>query len=325
MNCHNFKCVLDKLLFLGLLVGATMLAEPNQAIAQEKLRIGYSALRISLPVFVALEKGFFSDAGLSVELQRFETAQPLMQALAAGTIQVGGYTALPITFSAMQRSNRPLYFVTAMIEDDLHPVSYLLVPKDSPPAMKIGDLRGKKIGILPTVAYRKWLEVIMKENGVAAADISIVPIDPLMQPIAFRSGQVQALFTNDPAAAAMMQNGIARKINDDAIVPKYFGSPFLFGSFNIDKEYADKNPETAAKIVRAISQAARYVNEFPAEAKQMMAKYVHESQRSFVSAYPDALYRSGAEMDPSLFQQTADRFVELGILEKRIDLSGLIK
>jgi ABC-type nitrate/sulfonate/bicarbonate transport system substrate-binding protein len=48
-------------------------------------------------------RGFFAEQGLKVKLVRFDTAQPLMQSLVAGNLQAGGYTALPITFTAMLR------------------------------------------------------------------------------------------------------------------------------------------------------------------------------------------------------------------------------
>ena len=86
---------------------------------QTNVTIGYSALRISLPVFVAYENDYFEDEGLNVKLERYETAQPLMEALVSGEVDIAGYTALPITFNCMLKSNKDLYFVTAMMEDKL--------------------------------------------------------------------------------------------------------------------------------------------------------------------------------------------------------------
>src|SRR5208283_1233650 len=57
----------------------------------QRLMIGVSTLRISLPVFVAAEHGLFAKHGLDVELRRFETAQPLADELAAGRLDAGGY------------------------------------------------------------------------------------------------------------------------------------------------------------------------------------------------------------------------------------------
>jgi ABC-type nitrate/sulfonate/bicarbonate transport system substrate-binding protein len=69
------------------------------------VKIGYSKLRTTLPVFVAETQGLFKKHGIEAQLIPYDTAQPLMQALIPGSIDLGGYTALPITYSAMLRGN----------------------------------------------------------------------------------------------------------------------------------------------------------------------------------------------------------------------------
>ena len=290
----------------------------------DEIIIGYSALRISLPVFAAKEKAYFAGEGLNVKLVRFDTAQPLMTSLVAGSVRIAGYTALPITYNAMLRSKTDLYFVTAMLEDQKHRISYLIVPKDTPDTFTIAELKGKKIGILPTVAYRAWLEEILKFNEVDPSDVKIVQITPALTPSALESGQVNALFTNDPAATTILQRGIGRLLSKEVEVPKIFGEQFVFGSFNIRKDFADNNPEIAAKIVRALDKAVTFVNNNPDEAKQIMKKYLHESQKPFVDFYPDALYQTTTEVDHKKFQDIADKYLEIGIIQEPLKVEHLV-
>ena len=211
-----------------------------------------------------------------------------------------------------------------MIEDQDHRISYFIVPKDAPSNLNIADLKGKKIGILPTVAYRAWLEEILIKNGVNPAEVEIVQVAPALSPSALESGQVDALFTNDPAATTVIQKGIGRLISQEVEVPKYLGEPFLFGSFNIRKDFADANPDIVAKIVRALDRAVEFVNNNPAVAKQMMKKYLHESQQPFVEFYPDALYQTTAEVNVDEFQSIADKYLEIGIIQSPIKVKDLV-
>ena len=291
---------------------------------KEEVTIGYSALRISLPVFVAVENGYFEEEGLNVKLERFDTAQPLMQALVAGTIDVGGYTALPITYNSMIRGNKKLYFITSMIEDQNHPISYFLIPSNYTSEINVSDMEGKRIGVLPTIAYQKWLEVILKENGVNIENVEIVPINPSLQPSAIQSGQIDALFTNDPAATTAIKTGVAKKISEESLVPKYLGEPFIFGSFNIEKGYADSNPEKTKKIILSLDKAIGFVNSNPEESKKIMEKYVHDSQKPFVEFYPDAFYLNSTESRESDFQKIAEQYLEIGIIESPLNLKDLI-
>jgi len=316
-----------KLLLIGLLIIVGIVIaffSFNGEKQDNEVTIGYSALRISLPVFVAQEKGFFADEGLKISLERFDTAQPLMSSLVAGNVPIAGYTALPITYNAMLRSKTELYFVTSMLEDQKHRISYLIVPTDTPQDFSISDLEGKKIGILPTVAYKAWIEEILRKNNVDLSEVEIVQIAPALSPSALESKQVDALFTNDPAATTVLQQKIGRLLSQEVEVPKYLGEPFLFGSFNIRKDFADANPEIIKKVISAMNKAVVFVNENPTEAKEMMKKYLHESQQPFVEFYPDALYQSTTEVNTQDFQSIANQYLEIGIIQEPLDVGDLV-
>lgn len=291
----------------------------------DDVTIGYSALRISLPIFVAQDQDYFKEEGLNVKLERFDTAQPLMQSLVAGKIQAAGYTALPIIYTAMLRGKTDLYFVDPMLEDQTHRVSFLIVPKTNPGNFTYTDLQGKKVGILPTVAYKVWLQEILKNKGVDAKSVEIVQLDPALQLKALQTKQVDALFTNDPVATTVLQKGVGRLINPDEVeLPKIFGEPFIFGSFNIRKDFADKNPEVKKKIVAALDKAVEFINGDQTGSKQIIKNYLSEAQKPYVGSYPDALYLVSTKSDPKIFQQDAYKYQELGIINGKLNVENLI-
>jgi len=103
------------------------------------------------------------------------------------------------------------------------------------------------------------------------------------------------------------------------------GEPFIFGSFNIEKSYADANPEITQKVITAMDKAAKFVNENPTQAKEAMKKYLHESQQEYVQFYPDASYQLTAETSDKEFQDVANQYLEIGIIPSKIQVGGLIK
>jgi len=295
-------------------------SESTQTSALQKVKIGYSQVRISLPIFVAAEQGIFKKNGLDVELEMFDTAQPLMDALCGGKVDVAGYTALPITFSGQLRSKTDLYYTTAIMEDDAHPLSMLMVKKDSS-ISSIKELKGKKIGILPTAAYKAWLVMILKENGISSEDVTIQNVAPAMTPSALESGTVDAMFTIDPAVTTTIQKGIGKLLYEGAIVPKYLGSPFPFGSFNMTKDFVAKNPDTAKKIVKSLDEAIDFINANQQEAKKMMANYLPDAQKPFVTSYPDASFLKSTEFSAEALMKVADLYKNQGIINEPMDLS----
>lgn len=294
-----------------------------------QLDIGYSRLRISLPVFVAKEKGFFEKNGIDANLIMFETAQPLMQALVAGQVDVAGYTALPITYNGMLRSKKELLFLTTMIEDNNHRISYLLrkktEPNQEPNIKSITDLKGKTIGILPTIAYKAWIEDILRDNGIdPEKDVNVQQVAPPQQPQALKSGGVDALFTNDPAATTALELGIAEFLTDEVEVPKYVVNPFPFGSFNVSKEWADKNPELLEALKKALNEAIDWTESNQKEAKLAMANYLPDKFKGDVLKYPDVEYDRTDQSDDEVFNKIADEYLRMGIIKEGLDLTNLV-
>lgn len=64
-------------------------SEAAEAIAFETLNVGTQANYIGAPAYYALEKGYFEDAGLDVNLIIFDSGAPINEALAAKEIDVG--------------------------------------------------------------------------------------------------------------------------------------------------------------------------------------------------------------------------------------------
>ncbi len=279
-----------------------------------KVRLGCSQLRISLPVFVALEKGLFKKHGLSVDLTMYETAQPLMADLLDKKIDIGGYTALPITYDGVISTRKKLYYLTTMIEDQDHRVSYLLKSSQST-LKKVSDLKGCKIGILPTHAYRSWLDVILKKNGLEK-NVVIEEIPPHAQMNALASGQVDALFTNDPMATTIVKKKLGKLFSAENEALDNIKNPLPFGSFNVSKEWADKNPKMFKNLALALDEAVVFTNQNPEEAKQFMKNYIAKEYQDFVKEMPDAKYLKTEESPLSLFQHVEEDYLKLGVLEQ---------
>ncbi|MCC7535074.1 MAG: ABC transporter substrate-binding protein [Deltaproteobacteria bacterium] len=292
------------------------------------LTIGYSRLRISLPVFVAERRGIFRRHGIEPRLQMYDTAQPMMQALVEGRIDLAGYTALPITYGAMLRSRTRLLFLTALVEDSRHRISFLLRRKPEagrePTLRSIADLRGRRVGILPTAAYRAWLEAILRANAVDSSAVTIQPIEPLLQAQTLANGGVDALFTNDPAATAAIVRGVAEPIHDFAEVPRYLGDPFLFGSFNVREAWAREHPDEVRRLAAALDEAIAWIAAHPGEAKGDLRPFLPEAFRPHVERYPDARFLPTTETSEDAFVRMATQYREAGIIPASLDLTGLV-
>src|SRR3990170_4164743 len=84
---RSAPCWLSALSGTALCFGSLALSE--EACAQTKVTVGYTAAGDFLPVFVAKEKGYFDKRNLDVTLTRISLASTIPAALVANSVQIG--------------------------------------------------------------------------------------------------------------------------------------------------------------------------------------------------------------------------------------------
>jgi ABC-type nitrate/sulfonate/bicarbonate transport system substrate-binding protein len=303
--------------------------------------IGYSALGVSLPVFVAHRMGLFADHGLRVQMKGYPTAHPLVEDIIDEGVPCGGFVAFPIALHRHLRA-RPLHYACAVAEDLDNPISFLLVRKGSG-IRTIEDLVGRRVGVLPTKAYREWLKVLLARAGLGYHQLKLdktckcmetcaaskVPIErmvpvydvlPYETAAALRSGRVDAIFTNDPGVTDAVRSGVADIFGDRPILPSLLGSPFLFGSFVFDSEFVADRPDEARRIVAALDDGVRFCQQDPAEARRLAATYLPRSCADLRDGLGRPVFLTSREVDAARLQATMDLLSDEGMIGGRVEI-----
>jgi ABC-type nitrate/sulfonate/bicarbonate transport system substrate-binding protein len=302
---------------------------PTTKTAKENsmVTVGYSALGVSLPLFVAHRAGLFADQGLRVQMRGYPTAHPLVEGIIDEDVPCGGFVAFPIALHRHLRA-RPLHYACAVAEDLDNPISFLLVRRGSG-IRSIDDLAGRRVGVLPTKAYREWLKALLARSGLGYHQVKLdrtckcmqtcsaskVPIErmvpvhdvlPHETAMALRSGRVDAIFTNDPGATAAVRSGVAEVFGDRPILPSLLGSPFLFGSFVFDSDFVADRPDEARRIVAALDAGVRFCRHDPAEARRLAAPYLPPSCSDLSDGLGRPIFLTSGEVDTARLQATID-------------------
>ena len=304
--------------------------------------IGYSALGVSLPVFVAHRTGLFAERGLEVKMRGYPTAHPMVEAIMDDGVPCGGFVAFPISIHRHVRS-RPLHYACAVAEDLDNPISFLLLRKGSG-IRSIEDLAGRRVGVLPTKAYREWLKVLLSRAGLGYHQVKLdktckctetcaaagVPVErmvsvhdvlPYEATSALRSGRIDAIFTNDPAVTDAVRSGVADIFGDRPILPSLLGSPFLFGSFVLDSDFVADRPDEARKIVAAIDEGVRVCQQDPPEARRIAAHYLRGSGADLRNALGRPMFLTSREVEVPRLQATMDMLADGGMINRRVDIA----
>lgn len=124
----------------------------------------------SLAVKVAIDKGFYRDAGLDVEVVDFKGGAPAVQALVGGGIQF----AIIAPEHVIRLRNRHLDGEVALALQDHQ--SYALLAAKSSPVNSFADLKGRRVGITsPGSLTDNLIRLAAKKAGLdAASDLEIV-------------------------------------------------------------------------------------------------------------------------------------------------------
>ncbi|GAB7127641.1 ABC transporter substrate-binding protein [Silvimonas sp. JCM 19000] len=189
MNHKNFNA--GRRQTLGLLSGAA-LALGTWPLASYAASAGLSNIDLRIARFKGDNSYFLKDAGLAnppyrAEYAEFSGGNLIVEAISAGSIDVGGMSEIPPIFAV--QANTPLRLVAVLKGDVNNQV--MLVPKGS--AIKdVGELKGKRIGYVRSTTSHYFLLRLLREKGLSFSDVTPVSLSPQDGLAAFQSGQLDA-------------------------------------------------------------------------------------------------------------------------------------
>lgn len=137
-------------------------------------------------LFVALEKGYFKEAGLDVELAAPADPNDPPKLVAAGRADLAVTYQPQLTIQAAE--GLPLARIATLVAT---PLNTLIVLKDGP-IKTIADLKGKRIGFSVSGFEDALLSTLLGRYGLNTSDIQLINVNFSLTP-ALLAGQVEAV------------------------------------------------------------------------------------------------------------------------------------
>jgi NitT/TauT family transport system substrate-binding protein len=289
------------------------------------VKIGYLPYLNGLPFYLALEKGYFKEEGLNVQSVRFEVPNPMVDALLAGQLDFTS-PASPLLTTAVVESKSPgkfkIYALSGGTEEI--PIESFLVKKENP-ISKLQDLKGKKIGIIPGLQPRIMIHRILEQNNFQLNDFEIIEIAANMQIQALQTNQIDALLALEPIPTILKNKNLGKEIIHAPAV-KYIANPFYLGAGAVRVEFAKKNPEITAKILRVFEKVIREIQEKPDEARQYFKGYT-PLENSLLPLAPVLTFKMDDKLsavDISAAQKFLDLCTDYQIVNQKINFESLL-
>lgn len=321
------KYLLSAVIIIGILVVGILLFAFSQTGETETIRVGHTPITAQLPLFAAVENGYFEEEGLNIELIMFEAPNQANDAIMQGQIDVTG-PAVALGIIAMADYKNPgkikIYNITGGNTD--FPIAKVLVHKDSD-FQSISELKGKKFGIWGgTIQWIIIAKNYLEQNGLTAyEDIEIVELSPAMQVQALASKQVDALLALEPMSTVALEQGVARVL-DATPTESTVNEDSWVGAGAINVAYAKKNPELVEKYITVIKRGIEFVEENPEESRKYLSKYTPVTDE-LAQKVPLLQYKTCDEInekDLQGMQNFYDLFTKYGVVDGKIDARALL-
>ncbi|MBA2247414.1 MAG: ABC transporter substrate-binding protein [Chloroflexia bacterium] len=137
-------------------------------------------------LYMAQDRGYFTDAGLAVTLQVPADPTTVLQTVGAGRDTFGISYQTEILFARSQQI--PVVSVAALVQ---HPLNSMMVLADSP-IQRPGDLAGKRVAISGLPSDGAILETMLGADGLSTSDVEVIDVGYDLMP-AVLSGRVDAV------------------------------------------------------------------------------------------------------------------------------------
>lgn len=276
------------------------------------------------PMYVAIEEGYFQDAGIDLTLVTGFGADKTMTAVLTGEADIG-----------FMGSESTIYTYSGGTEDYVVNFAQLtqragnfLVARQPVENFRWSMLKGKNVlggraGGMPEMVF----EYILSKNGIRPAEVNIdQSIDFGSTAAAFSGGQGEFTVEFEPHATSLEQKGegyiVASLGEASGYVP--------YTSFSAKKSYLEKNKETVQAFTNALQKGMDFVQKHtPEEIAKAISPQFPETDLTTLTTIVERYYNQDTWKKNLIFEKASFDLLQnilqdSGVLEKKAPYEKLV-
>lgn len=236
------------------------------------------------PLWVAQQKGYFTDEGLDIDFVRLESSTPAMSAVLSGDADVMAGGASPLVTSVSQGQDVQAFgpLSTALpwamyVRKDVAAERHL--DPGAPLEQKIRALKGLRFGASgPGSGFDTGTRYLLQKYGGLDPnqDVQITTLGGAKTAAALERGQIDAAVMSPPVAFQSMATG---KIEQYIDLPREV--PAFQQQYNqglvAKKDYIEAHPDVIDAVAKALSRAIDDLNNDTDATEALLRKKVYSS------------------------------------------------
>jgi NitT/TauT family transport system substrate-binding protein len=282
------------------------------------LAVGYLC---QAPLYIAVDQGYFEEEGLKWEKNGASDGEAMNLMTNGG---IDGAIGLMIGLIQPLANGLPVQVPLAV-----HTGCIKVLVRGDSSIQTVADLKGKKIGGGgPAASALLFTKRVLASHGFKVdgenADFEYIYQSASDLPLLMERGGVDAIALTDPAAQIIIDNNGFRAIVDNAVDEDYKDEYCCVAE--VRAETVKSYPEATAKFLRALQKGAKFVQEHPDEAAQILVANEYVSIDPTLIAKILKTYKWNASVNQALpaLECNARDMQTLGILKADVDVDKLV-
>ena len=222
------------------------------------IHVGYVPVFAGAPIFIALDKGYFAEQGLDVELHSFRSGALMAAPLSTGQLDAGFGQVGPEFFNAVNQGMDIRAVATGFSQPPGFGSVPLLVRRDlfeSGEVTGVNNLKGRKVAINLERSIAEYLlaEALAQAN-LSVNDVQIVTLPFPEMVAAFANNAIDAAILPHPLAAmAIHQKTAAVLMKGDQVSDNSQVAIISFGHRLLQPEYFEMGVRFMMAYLKGIS------------------------------------------------------------------------
>ena len=288
------------------------------ALVHVKLPVGYIPNIQFAPLYVAIDKGYFMNAGIELEFD-YSLETDAVSLVGANNLQFAVVSGEQVLLARAQ--GLPIVYVAAWYQQ--YPVA--VASKVDQNLLKPSDLKGKKIG-LPGLFGANYigLDALLFSAGLTEKDVSLdsIGFNQVAALAADREQAVSIYTTNEPVQLEAQ----GYKLNEIRVADYV---QLASNGLITNENTISKDPVLVGRMTSAFLKGLADTIANPDEAYTISKKYVQDLAQSNEGTQKEVLSRSIdlwktdrlGYSSPQAWQNMQDTLLKMGLLKKMLDIN----
>jgi NitT/TauT family transport system substrate-binding protein len=304
-------------------------AAATPALALDKVVVAVNPVSSTLPYFVAVDRGFFKEAGIETEMKKIAVPSLVIGGMISGQIEAVAVMLAIDGANANIKKPETINYIALNAQNTTYRMEQFVVRKGYA-AKSLAELKGARIASVPGLGNITLAKAALAKAGLKEGDYTMDQMEMAQHINVIKSGQYDAAYTLEPGGTMMDQMDIATTIEAGIIANVVLGSPDAkawVGGAALSGDFIKNRPDVAKRYAEAFGKAIDFIAKNPKEARQYLLKNT-VTPESVVETVPLLLHmnvRNLTAEDKKNFQAYVDFATKIGAVSEQVDTSKYLK